>query len=86
MTKHILSVESVRERDIDIILLEELTANENFVKWIIDKLKLPNYKKFYGAWKSISDFGLGETDILFSYSTANNLIVYVLIENKLDCL
>jgi len=36
-----------------------------------------------GAWSSISAFGLGETDILFSYNS-NDKKIFVLIENKLD--
>ncbi|HTO35393.1 MAG TPA: PD-(D/E)XK nuclease family protein, partial [Flavobacterium sp.] len=44
---------------------------------------LPDLTSVNGAWRSISAFGLGETDILFSYNS-NDEKIFVLIENKLD--
>ena len=83
MKNNILPVESIQERDIDLILLEEFNVEKSFCNWFIDKLKLPLFEKSNIAWRSISDFGLGETDILFSY-ISNGETIYVLIENKLD--
>tara|TARA_B110000027_G_scaffold91363_1_gene96638 strand:+ start:9 stop:932 length:924 start_codon:yes stop_codon:yes gene_type:complete len=83
MKNNILPVESIQERDIDLILLEEFNVDKGFCSWFIDKLKLPLFEKTNIAWRSISDFGLGETDILFSYISKGE-IIYVLIENKLD--
>ena len=83
MKNNILPVESIQERDIDLILLEEFNVDKGFCNWFIDKLKLPLFEKSNIAWRSISDFGLGETDILFSYISKGE-IIYVLIENKLD--
>ncbi len=83
MDNDILPVESIRERDVDLILLEELSINITFSEWFINELDLPKLTSMNGAWRSISDFGLGETDILFSYNSNDNRI-FVLIENKLD--
>jgi hypothetical protein len=83
MKKNIIPVESVQERDIDLLLLEELSTNDDFCHWLVNQLSLPKYTNRVGVWKSISDFGLGETDILFSYFSENQEI-YLLIENKLD--
>ena len=83
MERTILPVEAIQERDIDLILLEELTTDNAFSEWFVKELNLPTLTYANGAWHSISDFGLGETDILFSYKSDNKNI-FVLIENKLD--
>ena len=83
MKNDILPVESIQERDVDLILLEELYTDEIFCKWFIKELSLPEIFKIEGTWRSITDFGLGETDILFSYFSKDKKI-YVLIENKID--
>lgn len=83
MEHQILPIESIRERDIDIILLEEFSTDNTFCEWFIKELNLPKLDNINGAWRSISDFGLGETDILFSYQSEQKKIL-VLIENKLD--
>ena len=77
------NIESVQERDVDLLLLEELNVDFDFAHWFISTLNLPDLTLVIGAWRSVSDFGLGETDILFSYQS-NNDKVYLLLENKLD--
>ena len=74
MKNNILPVESIQERDIDLILLEEFNVDKGFCNWFIDKLKLPLFEKSNIARRSISDFGLGETDILFSYISKGEII------------
>jgi hypothetical protein len=83
MEETIIPVESIRERDVDLILLEELSTDSSFGEWFIRELNLPNLTAINGAWRSISAFGLGETDLLFSYNSYEKRI-FVLIENKLD--
>lgn len=83
MERTILPVEAIQERDVDIILLEELSTDIPFCEWFVRELRLPELTKINGAWRSITDFGLGETDILFSYYSGEKRI-FVLIENKLD--
>ena len=79
----ILPIESIQERDVDLILLEELSTENSFCNWFISELNLPEFYSSNGTWRSITDFGLGETDLLFSYNS-NNEKIFVLIENKLD--
>jgi len=81
--REILPIESIKERDIDLVLLEELNVNHQFCEWFIQSVGLPEITAHEGAWRSITAYGKGETDILFSYH-ANDEKVYVLIENKLD--
>ncbi|MCC8360268.1 PD-(D/E)XK nuclease family protein [Salinimicrobium sediminilitoris] len=83
MDQNIIPVEAIRERDIDLILLEELATEPTFCRWFVERLELPPLSETDGAWRSISDFGVGETDVLFSYFSGNQKIM-VLIENKLD--
>jgi hypothetical protein len=83
MEQTILPVEAIQERDVDLILLEELSTDNSFCEWFIRELGLPTLTSVNGAWKSISAFGLGETDILFSYNS-NEKKIYLLVENKLD--
>ena len=80
---NLLPIESVYERDIDLLLLEELNANQEFLKWIINTLGLPKFSDTNIAFRSVSDFGLGETDLLVSYKSKNKKI-FILLENKLD--
>jgi hypothetical protein len=79
----ILPIESIQERDVDLILLEELSTNNLFSEWFIHELSFPKLTSIIGAWRSVLGFGLGETDILFSYKS-NDKKIFVLIENKLD--
>ena len=83
MDESILPIESVQERDIDLILLEELNVSEHFCQLFVSCFKFPVYTTDNKAWRSVTDFGLGETDLLFSYVSGDQKI-YVLIENKLD--
>lgn len=76
-------IETIRERDIDLILLEELNTNNHFANWFVSQLELPELTKNLGAWRSITGFGQGETDLLLSYQSTDK-IIFVLIENKLD--
>lgn len=78
-----IPVKSIYERDIDLLLLEEFSVNDRFRKWFLDQNGLPVETEFLNAWRSISDFNLGETDILISYRSLSGT-VYLLLENKLD--
>ena len=48
MENEILLVESIREKDIDIILLEELNTDIEFCKWFTEELKLPKITTLNG--------------------------------------
>jgi hypothetical protein len=82
-TNLLLPIESIQERDVDLILLEEFYTDDSFCEWFIDELGFPALTNKVGVWRSISDFGLGETDLLFAY-ISNDTKIGILIENKLD--
>ena len=79
MKHSILPVEGIEERDIDLILLEEFLTDKLFCQWFVNETSLPEFTELIAARKSITDFGLGETDILFSYKSRDK-IIFVLIE------
>lgn len=82
-TQHI---ESVSERDIDLLLLEELNVNESFRRWFIAKtlgLSHSNFG-FVGAYHSIIDAAYGESDIVVGFRQTNGSHLAVLAENKID--
>lgn len=85
MENSILPVEAIQERDIDLILLEELSTDVTFAEWFVRELQLPALTSLNGSWKSMSQIGLGETDILFTYFSEDRKI-FILIENKIDAL
>jgi hypothetical protein len=51
------NIESVQERDVDLLLLEELNVDFDFAHWFISTLNLPDLTSAFGAWRSITDFG-----------------------------
>ena len=77
-------VEAVNERDIDLLILEEFNSNIDFLEYFIEKNNLPKFNKKNIAFRSVTEFGLGETDILVSYIDSNNKKNFILIENKID--
>ncbi len=76
-------IEAVTERDIDLLLLEELNVSEDFASWfyttIIQSVDAPGIS---GAWHSVSDPQLGESDLIAVYEDG----IAILIENKIDAI
>ncbi|WP_084883426.1 hypothetical protein [Vibrio sp. qd031] len=84
MLEQDIYLESVRERDTDLLLIEELHVKPEFQKFISTKL-LPQYHiaSFRGAWHSISTQD-GESDVIVIFDDANGKRVAALIENKVN--
>jgi hypothetical protein len=53
------------------------------VSGFVQEIGLPTVKEKIGVWRGISDFGLGETDLLLSYQSEENK-VFVLMETMLN--
>ncbi|MGR5452102.1 PD-(D/E)XK nuclease superfamily protein [Vibrio sp. PNB22_3_1] len=78
---------SINERDIDLVLLEELNVSESFSNWFVTRVTgLPRHIKLVGAWHSVSDNVLGESDLVFIYESEDSSHQAILIENKVDAL
>jgi hypothetical protein len=78
-------VASVAERDLDFVLVEELSVNDEFCDWFTSRLyREPVFASSIGAWHSVSDASLGETDVLYMFKSDEDGRIAVLIENKID--
>ena len=74
-------IESVTERDIDLLLLEEFNVSPEFSSWFHSKvISNASVPEIIGAWHSVSDSVLGESDLIVIYQDQ----LAVLIENKID--
>lgn len=76
---------SIAERDIDLLLVEELTVNPEFGDWFSSRVfGRAVFKEALGTWHSVTDAALGESDLLFLFRNEDDGRVAVLIENKID--
>ncbi|MBM3331330.1 hypothetical protein FJY68_05680 [candidate division WOR-3 bacterium] len=86
-----LTLESVTERDVDLLLVEELKCSEGFREWFLSQLALALGR---APWQRLSSFRVrhsvsgvgkhaGETDVEVSFAAAGTRVL-VLVENKLD--
>ena len=75
------TIKYVAERDIDLLLLEEFNANAEFASWFMS-VAFPKEKESecIGAWHSVNDPELGESDLIVLYDRG----LAILIENKID--
>jgi hypothetical protein len=79
--ENVSKIEAVTERDIDLLLLEELNVSDEFALWLYSEVTGKNdARSCKGAWHSISDPSLGESDLVVIYDNG----VAVLLENKID--
>ena len=72
-------LQSVAERDVDLLLMEEFHISADFVNWFADQAGF-KCATFDGAWHSVSD-GDGETDLLLRV-VVDGKRTAILIENK----
>jgi hypothetical protein len=78
----------VRERDIDLLLLEEFHVNQEFLLWFVGqayKNKFP-VLELINACHSVMDSELGESDLVVQFSNNRNEKYALLIENKIDAI
>jgi len=80
-------VASIAERDIDLLVMEELSVSEEFREWFSSRVfGEPIYQSEIGAWHSVSDSQLGESDLIFLFEAVDGPRTAILIENKIDAL
>ena len=79
-------LEVVYERDIDLLLLEELRSDERFARWFYGQAWGDGHPKasLSRAWHSLCDSQLGESDLVAVYVTPNGRKLAILIEDKTD--
>lgn len=77
-------MDPVRERDIDLLLMEELTVSSKFRRWFIKQVCGVNEGHFKGVWHSVSDSSSrGESDLVLVFVSSSNKKYALFIENKL---
>ena len=78
-------VSSFMERDVDLVLVEEFTVNEDFRDFFSSRAYgMPVLGESLGAWHSVSDPTLGESDVVYLFRSEEGKIIALLIENKID--
>ncbi len=83
--RDLISFRSVLERDIDLLVLEEIHVSEAFRRFLFEKaIALPaEYSKFQGAWHSVPH-ATGESDLEADFITKDGQHFRLLIENKIN--
>lgn len=77
-------VASIAERDIDLLVMEELSVSDEFREWFSSRVfGEPIFQSKIGAWHSVSDAQLGESDIVFLFEAIDGPRTAILIENKI---
>lgn len=75
-----MRIAGIRERDIDLLLLEELMASAPFRTWFA--IGEPNLVRFLGADRSVTHT-TGESDLEIRFEDDDGCTVVMLIENKI---
>lgn len=76
---------AIQERDIDLLIVEELVVSTKFGTWFINKTapRPIEIDTIIDAWHSVYDRELGESDIEFGFTDSAGRDVLILIENKI---
>ena len=87
-----LTYSYISERDIDLILVEELNCSLNFQKWFLNRIKksvrnakwsgISKIKAFHSTSRGMSSSG--ETDVEIHVTDRADSKIILLIENKID--
>ena len=78
-------IEAVQERDMDLLLLEELIVSAEFREWIVKQITGERIKEFIGAWHSICD-SKSEFDIVFIFLSESGKKYALFIEDKIGAM
>ncbi|MGY0560418.1 PD-(D/E)XK nuclease family protein [Luteimonas sp. A277] len=78
---NVSKVSYVAERDIDLLLLEEINVSPKFSAWLLERVgHLAPSISSAGAWHSVTHAQFGESDLILKFSSG----YAILIENKID--
>src|SRR5438132_886624 len=77
-------IDQILERDVDLLLLEELHCELQFQNFLAAIVFGPAHGLcFLEAWNSVTDASLGESDLIVIYAQEDGRRVGVLLENKI---
>jgi hypothetical protein len=83
--KNLNFIQSISERDVDLLLLEEFQISEKFCDWFTSRVfEYPVFSKRVGAWHSVIDSQHGESDLVLIFEVLDGSHHAILIENKID--
>ena len=79
-------LQTVVERDIDLLVLEELLISEPFQHFFVRQIfgDAEQLDEFDGAWHSVTHHSLGESDLVFTFRAESGITFGVLVENKIN--
>ena len=78
-------VASIAERDVDLVVLEELTVSEEFAEFFTSRaFEKAIWKTTLDAVHSHSMSDLGETDLVYIFESVDGRQLALLVENKID--
>ena len=80
-----VKIESVLERDTDLLILEEWNVNSEFAHWLLEQFSVTQKFFSFDGWHSVTDPQYGESDLLLVAKNASTKIA-VLLENKIDAI
>ena len=80
-----VKIESVLERDTDLLILEEWSVNSEFAHWLLEQFSVTQKFFSFDGWHSVTDPQYGESDLLLVAKNASTKIA-VLLENKIDAI
>ena len=77
---------SVSEHDVDMLLLEEIHSSPEFRTWLAEQCSISRAEshQFEGAWHSVTESNLGESDLVLLLKSPGGERVCILVENKVD--
>ena len=79
-----LKIEAVSERDIDLLILEELTVSQEFAQFFVNEVGFKNELKSREVYHSVTESDLGESDLILLCNNSDGQRNAILIENKID--
>lgn len=75
------------ERDVDMLIAEELRVNADFGRWVMNKLGAPSDITLPAININVSVMEDGsEADVVATFKTTSNLVHRLFIENKIDAI
>lgn len=77
-----IRIADVRERDVDLFLLEEFVASNEFRSWFLATIGINDALSLTAAGRSVNTI-TGESDLELTFQDSTGSIK-VLIENKID--
>ena len=78
-----VKIESVLERDIDLLILEEWCVNVDFACWLLSQFPITQNFTSFDGWHSVTDSQYGESDLVLIAENTSDKIA-ILLENKID--